>query len=120
VTKEGKMQIEENSRSNTNGKILRLTGRFDTLNAEPEQTCIDEETESEPANLVVNLQDVGFVDSTGLATLVAGMKRSREMKGDLRICGLQQPVRMIFELTRLDKAFEIFNSEEEAVQAFVA
>ena len=114
------MQIELNSRSITNVKILRLAGRFDTLNADPVQAWIDEATEAEPANLVVNLQDVWFVDSTGLATLVAGMKRSREKKGDLRICGLQQPVRMIFELTRLDKAFEIFNSEEEAVQAFVA
>lgn len=114
------MQIEVSSSSITNVKILRLAGRFDTLNAGAVQAWINEATEVEPANLVVNLEDVQFVDSTGLATLVAGMKRSREMKGDLRICGLQQPVRMIFELTRLDKAFEIFNSEEEAVQAFAA
>lgn len=114
------MQIELNSHAITNVKVLRLAGRFDTLNAGPVQAWIDEATEEEPANLVVNLQDVRFVDSTGLSTLVAGMKRSREKMGDLRICGLQQPVRMIFELTRLDKAFEIFNSEEEAVQAFTA
>ncbi len=114
------MQIDLISPSNSNVKILRLAGRFDTPNVNPVQARIDEAVETEPAYLVVNLQDVGFVDSTGLATLVAGMKRSREKKGDLRLCGLQQPVRMIFELTRLDKAFEIFNSEEEAVQAFVA
>lgn len=112
------MQIELNSHAVSNVKVLRLSGRFDTLNANPVQTWIDEATDVKPANLIVNLQDVQFVDSTGLATLVAGMKRSREMEGDLRICGLQQPVRMIFELTRLDKAFEIFRSEEEAIQAF--
>ena len=50
--------------------------------------------------------------------LVQGMKRCRERDGDLRLCALQQPVRMIFELTRLDRAFEIYQSEEDAVQAF--
>ena len=53
-----------------------------------------------------------------LSALVEGMKRSRQLEGDLRLCNLQQPVRMIFELTRLDRAFEIFSSEEEAIQAF--
>ncbi len=67
----------------------------------------------------MNLAGVQFVDSTALATLVQGMKRCRQLKGDLRLCGLQQPVRMIFELTRLDKAFEIFSGEDEAIQAFV-
>jgi len=38
--------------------------------------------------------------------------------GDLYICGLQQPVRIIFELTRLDKFFEIFPAEEDAIAAF--
>ena len=46
------------------------------------------------------------------------MKRARQRDGDLRLCCLQRPVRMIFELTRLDKAFEIFAGEDEAIQAF--
>jgi anti-sigma B factor antagonist len=53
-----------------------------------------------------------------MATLVQGMKRCREKEGDLRLSELQQPVRMIFELTRLDRAFEIFNSERDAILAF--
>jgi anti-sigma B factor antagonist len=46
------------------------------------------------------------------------MKHSRERNGELRLCGLQQPVRMIFELTRLDRVFEIFPNEEEALRAY--
>ena len=118
--KEGGVQIQLNTYAVNNVKVLNLVGRFDTLNVGPVQAWIEEAVEVEPANLVVDLQDVPFVDSTGLATLVTGMKRSREKGGDLRLCGLQQPLRLIFELTRLDKAFEIFNSEEEAVQAFAA
>jgi anti-anti-sigma regulatory factor len=46
------------------------------------------------------------------------MKRARAQRGDLRLCGLQQPVRMIFEMTRLDQIFEIFGQAADAVQAF--
>lgn len=67
---------------------------------------------------MVNLEQVNFVDSTALATLVQGMKRARQQGGDLYLAHLQPPVRMIFELTRLDKAFAIYASEEEAVRAF--
>ena len=58
------------------------------------------------------------LNSTGLSTLVQGTKQSRMQDGDLYICGLQQPVRIIFELTRLDKFFEIFPAEEDAIAAF--
>jgi len=66
----------------------------------------------------VNLEGVDFVDSTGLATLVQGVKNCRQLNGDLRLCSVQQSVRMVFELTRLDKFFEIYLQEEEAVKAF--
>lgn len=98
--------------------VLELEGRFDTQTVGPIRDLIREATSQEPAYLVINLKKVHFVDSTALSALVEGMKRSRQLNGDLRLCNLQQPVRMIFELTRLDRAFEIFPGEEEAVQAF--
>jgi anti-sigma B factor antagonist len=99
-------------------KILEIKGRFDTLSAPGVQTWLEDATRYRPAQVVVNLAGVDFVDSTALATLVSGMKRSRQVDGDLRLCGLRAPVRMIFELTRLDQAFEIFTLEEEAIAAF--
>ena len=72
----------------------------------------------EPANLIVNLESVVFIDSTGLATLVHGVKHCRQRGGDLHLCGLQKPVRTIFELTRLDNVFKIFSIEADAIAAF--
>lgn len=100
--------------------VLELEGRFDTHTAPPVRELLQEITRQKPAHVVVNLEKVPFVDSTALSTLVEGMKRSRQLEGDLRLCNLQQPVRMIFELTRLDRAFEIFSAETEAVAAFKA
>jgi anti-sigma B factor antagonist len=65
----------------------------------------------------VDLEGVTFIDSTALATLVQGLNRCRKLNGDLHLCGLRQQVYMIFELTRLDKAFNIFVDENHAIQA---
>lgn len=99
--------------------IKELDGRFDAYSAPKANEWLEEVmTTKKPPNVVVNLENVVFVDSTALATLVQAMKRCRQLEGDLRLSNLKQPVRMIFELTRLDRAFEIFNLEEEAIGAF--
>lgn len=110
--------MELKTRHVNNVLVLELEGRFDTQTVQPVRELIRSATSNSPAQLVVNLESVNFVDSTALSALVEGMKRSRQLQGDLRLCNLQQPVRMIFELTRLDRAFEIFTNEEEAIQAF--
>jgi anti-sigma B factor antagonist len=110
--------MELTSRVNGNVKILALSGSFDTFSSGMARKWMEEAVKTPPAYLVINLANVEFLDSTALSTLVQGMKRARERRGDMRLCGLQQPVRMIFELTRLDRVFEIFTTEEGAVQAF--
>ena len=98
--------------------ILQLTGRFDAYAAPKIDEWLQARGSSEPTQLVVNMIGVNFLDSTALATLVRGLKRCRESGGGLHLCNMQQPVRIIFELTHLDKAFDIFGTEEDAVEAF--
>jgi anti-sigma B factor antagonist len=104
--------------SNGNVQILSLKGSFDTYHSKSVRHWLEKATSSNPAHVVINLEDVDFLDSTALAILVHGMKSSRKLNGDIRLCGLRPPIRMVFELTRLDRVFEIFGSEEEAVKAF--
>jgi anti-sigma B factor antagonist len=99
-------------------EILRLSGRLDSYTADELRRWIEPRTQKPPAQIVVNLGGLSFVDSTGLATLVQGMKHSRQQGGDLLLCNLQEPVRLIFDLTRLDRAFEILPTEGDAVSAF--
>lgn len=97
-------------------QIVALEGRLDAHQGKSVDTLLADATHASNRT-VVNLSKVHFIDSTGLAVLVKGMKHHREKKGDLVLCGLQQPVRIIFELTRLDKMFIIYSTENEAVQA---
>lgn len=68
-------------------------------------------------NVVVDLAGVDFLDSSGLGTLVALLKRVSERGGDLKVAGLQKKVRMVFEITRAYKVFDIFDNASEALKA---
>lgn len=74
--------------------------------------------EEEHKNVVVDLSLAEFVDSSFLGTLVAGLKKATMKSGDLKIVGLQAPVRAMFELTRLYRIFDIFESVEDGLNSF--
>lgn len=94
-------------RSGTEHPELVLDGRFDAFETERFRTTADQILASGVTNLSVDLSDVIFVDSSGLAELVRTMKHCRENGGELFIVSPSDPVRVIFELTRLDAAFTI-------------
>lgn len=96
--------------------ILELEGRFDAYEVPIVVKWFDDNPSAK--QVVINLSGVGFIDSSGLSTLVKGLKRCRQAEGELYLSNLQQAVLIIFELTRLDKAFNIFDTEADAVAAF--
>jgi anti-sigma B factor antagonist len=106
-------------RSHISGDIpvLQLAGRFDNYVAPSVAEWLEKHISVEHSSIVVDLEGVTFIDSTALATLVQGLNRCRKLNGNLHLCGMRQQVYMIFELTRLDKAFNIFVDENHAIQA---
>ncbi len=100
--------------------ILEFSGRFDSYYAAKATEFLDKTLENTSAHILVDLSNVTFLDSTALASLVQGMKHARQHGGDLYICGLQPAVRTIFELTRLDKAFHLYESQSDALQMISA
>jgi len=69
--------------------------------------------------LLVDLGQVGYIDSSGMGALVATLKHARTAGGDLHLCTLQDDVRAIFEMTRLIKAITIHATRGEALAAWV-
>jgi anti-sigma B factor antagonist len=67
--------------------------------------------------LVVNLREVRYVDSSGIASLVEVLKEARSTEKRLVLFGLNKTVQQVLELTRLTKIFEIRETEEEALEA---
>jgi anti-sigma B factor antagonist len=101
------------------GKVqcVAINGRFDSRQVHPADQDIRAALE-QTANLIIDLSDAHFIDSAALALLVRTMNQCRQAGGDLRVCGLQPPVRYVFELTRLDRAFTLFANREAALLSF--
>lgn len=98
--------------------ILQPTGHLDTYSILLLRMQLERATAVQSAYLVIDLSQATFLDSRALATLVYHMKRCRAGGGDLYLCGLAQPIRMILELTRLHKAIEIFPNQPSAIAAY--
>jgi len=69
----------------------------------------------EPTSMIINMAEVGFMDSSGLATLVEALQLTRRSNSQLKLVGLNRRVRSIFEISRLDGIFEIYDTEDEAL-----
>jgi len=66
-------------------------------------------------NLVVDLNAVEYLDSTGLGVLIGGLKRAREREGDLRLICDNMRILRIFEITGLTKIFDVDRTEADAL-----
>ncbi len=69
-------------------------------------------------SIVLHLGDVGFIDSSGLGTMVRVMTSARQAHGELKLCNVPEHVRKVLELSHLTKLFDPQESEEAAVAAF--
>jgi len=87
--------------------VVSLAGRFDAHEVDSFNEQLLAKIDSGESHIGVDLAGVNFLDSTALASLTSGMKRCREAGGDLVLMNPSDPVRVILELTRLDRAFAI-------------
>ncbi len=68
---------------------------------------------------VIDLSEVEFIDSPGLSALISGLELSRESNARLVLCSLRPSARLVFEITQLDRAFDIFESYDVLLTALI-
>ncbi len=111
------MNIEITTEQITAGFLLTLKGDVD-MNSSPDVrkafTEIFRISTPSMKALLINLSQVRYMDSSGIATLVEAMQQCMKKGARLRLCELSPPVRDIFELARLASIFEIFPTMREA------
>jgi anti-sigma B factor antagonist len=69
-------------------------------------------------SIVLHLGEVGFIDSSGLGTIVRTLTSTRQARGDLKLCNVPEHVRKVLQLSHLTKLFDTHESEENAIAAF--
>lgn len=93
-------------------------GDLDLAAADRLRAALTELVDSGHPRLLVDLADVSYIDSAGLAALVAAMKHARHVGGDLRLCALQADVRATFEISRLVTVIDIQPSRAASLAAW--
>lgn len=99
--------------------VLDLRGRI-TLGQETIslRERVRQLVEAGHSQIILNLEDVDYIDSVGLSTLVSSYTSARKQGGDLKLLHLTKRVRDLLQITRLITVFESFDTLEEAQQSF--
>jgi len=113
------MALEVETRPAANGvTVLAPTGRLDVAGAPALRDAIGEAVRNGPPKVVIDMEGVSFVDSTGLGSVIAALKQIRSNQGELRLAAPNQQVRVVLELTTLDRVFPYYATVEEALTGF--
>jgi len=107
-------ELEIQIEKTTDGVIVRPVGDVDLGCAPTLRQRLKEVQNENPERLVIDLSAVPYMDSSGVATLVEAMQNARRTDTRLVLCALQNKVRSIFEIARLDMVFAIVDNVEEA------
>lgn len=94
--------------------MLEVEGEVDVYTAPKLRDRLVELISGGNHRIVVDLEGVGFMDSTGLGSLVAGLKRIKEHEGTLALVCTREPVLKVLSITGLDKVFPLHDSVEAA------
>ncbi|HTC41386.1 MAG TPA: STAS domain-containing protein [Candidatus Acidoferrales bacterium] len=96
--------------------ILDISGDIDLANSPAmRKVLLGEIKDKHTPKVLLNLKNVRYIDSSGIASLVEGLKAARDSGARLILYGLSPSVREVLELSRLQKIFEIYDTEEQAL-----
>lgn len=107
--------LEVNTTKKDDATIVSIRGDVDLYSSPQVRKTIIALTGKKTPIILVNLTEVGYMDSSGVATLVEGLQQVGKYKGKFKLFGLAPAVREVFELSRLDKVFEIHKDEAAAM-----
>ncbi len=106
------------TRQSGNATIVDVSGDIDLYNSpEIRQALLGALKEKRASRVIVNLTAVKYIDSSGVASLVEGLKISRDLGSRFILCGLSEAASEVLELSRLIKVFEVFENEAQALGA---
>lgn len=104
---------------NANVVLIRLGGRLDATASLKVKSTLQDVVGKGYVNIIVDLAEVPFIDSSGLVALVSGVRLARENQGDIVLSGILPQVQTVFRLTMLDRIFAIHPTFEDARRSLI-
>jgi len=97
--------------------LVGLDGRLDAGTSVQVKDAIYSLLNEGYLKIIVNLEKVSFIDSSGMVALVSGLRLANQQKGQIVLCGVQSQTQLVFRLTMLDRVFSIQPTQVEAMQS---
>lgn len=113
----GAMQLRTDVSSLDGWTVVTVYGELDVASAPTLRESLIDLVAKGSHLLVLDLEGLDFLDSTGLGAIISALKRARTNGGDLRLVCTQSRIRRLFEITALDKAFPLYPSLNDAIRA---
>jgi len=98
--------------------VLQVEGQLIVGNRQELKDLVQTALDRGERRLLIDFSRTGYIDSSGLGALVSISKRIREAGGELRLSGLNEDLRSLFELTKLDTLFSIADTPQQALASF--
>ncbi len=97
--------------------VVDLSGDVDAYTCLKLREAILDLLQEGEFRVVISMANVDYIDSSGLGTLVGGLRRVTERKGGLAISGANPHIQKVLSITGLSKVFRVFDDEREAVHS---
>jgi len=110
------MNLDLETSAHGNTSVVSLRGEIDVYTAPRLRQALIDLVSGGATDIVVDMDKVDFLDSTGLGVLVGGLKRVKSNEGDLRLVVTQDRIMKIFDITGLSKVFPMYDSLDAALQ----
>ena len=98
--------------------VVDVEGQLIVGNRQELKQKVLEQLENGDRKFVIDFSNTGYIDSSGLGVLVSLSKKIREQGGELRLANLNDDLKTLFELTKLDTLFQIADTRDRALQSF--
>jgi anti-sigma B factor antagonist len=110
------MQINDDK---VNGiSVLQINGRVDVSNAKLLKTKVQDLIDRGAVNFLITMDKVDYIDSSGLGILVACLKAANAAGGTVKIAGLKEYPKQLFQTMRLDRVFQLYDEMGQALDTF--
>lgn len=98
--------------------VIEIEGRLDTTNYNQLEKKILEFIDANEINILIDCAKMDYVSSSGLRIFLMALKKITALKGKFLLCGLQENIAEIFEISGFTSIFQIFANQEKALEAF--
>lgn len=110
------MDISEKTIGDVN--VISLSGRLDAYSANEVEKKLDSLIDAAQVRLVISLEKLEYISSSGLRVFLAALKKVKKQQGDIKLACLKPYIKEVFDIAGFTQLFNMFDTEEAAVNSF--